>query len=577
MYIGERIDEELFEKKEELPPIEYYIHPIFGLDKNTRKYTLMVYAEDKNKIVTDAMGQIVLEKDGSPKCINGSLIQPLVFAYDKIPSTKTVLKDFHKRMGDRNESRKNINLPEIIFDTFVATQRITLSISSFDIKSPVTTPDDVDKEKFDDSIMAEAKKIVIENRLMEYFIKTISKFHFGDNDIKSWVLIAHLSKYVEKCINLSFTGESASGKSSCVFKCVYALPKHQVLILANSSEKALYYYCKEDTKALQFKTVYIDEANPNMYGMIKSLTNPDGIPTAYLTIIDGEVVKLVAEGPYVVMISSVLALTEQEMKNRFLNPEGEINKKTKEKIDEDILKAGMQDKLWKYKKLVEDIDYITCRCAVQYLTENYKIDGGIIPDKFFLSINKYTHIMNRSDKISFLTICKTIAYINITKRGKTTDNQVIVTKEDIDFAEEIWISAGTKLSTTQKNILDLFERESDMDIDENGKTTETYYDFLTITKITEFIREIYTKSISRKSVERAVIDLVEMGLVDKHGGGQGTTSKYCLSGYKISENNKPINVNEKPKAEIVRRNTGKILEKEVSDKLLGVPEYFKNV
>lgn len=388
-------------------------------------------------------------------------------------------------------------------------------------------PEDNPREEYDIEIRKRGMEIVENGELMEYYLKTTSKYHFGDIKVKMHCITAHVSKFIpgEKLRHLGFTGGSGGGKTSCAMKSLLALPLHQWVYFGNISEKALYYYCEDNPKRLQYKTVYIDEVDPDMYSTLKSLTIQDGFDAPALTVVNGKAVELNPEKPFNVMASSVMAFKEEEVQNRFEFPESDDSKEAKENTDYQIMISKSQNGLWTMGKLKnDDIDYKICRAAVEYLTESKKINGCIIPKELLdAEILQFTFNFSRGDKISFMGLCNTTAYINICKRKITEKNEIIVEKDDIETAKVIWGSTSTKLSAIERYIMEIFGREDEI----IGNMLESFK-VLSQEDIIKYVQKYYMKTPASSTVYKSIQSLLHKGLLAK-SGGNGQKIQYTLS------------------------------------------------
>jgi len=529
----EKLERERLDKASD----EWIILPTLELIPKNKQTELRLLVVNKSelengKLVPTELNSGVMgycKKDGS--AIDNRVIK----TFNKQPTTDAAVKAIIKELNERNAERKLNKIPEIQFVQRHVEVMMVNTLNKFNELTAKMTVISEPKEVFASDVEMAAKKIVEDGELLPYFIKTISKYHFGDKNIMKHCLTSHVSKFIkgEKLKHNAATGDSGSGKSSCMIKCWYGLPSHQRIMFGSCTEKSLFYFCRDNPKALQNKTVYIDESKPELHGALKSLTNPDGFDASHLTVDNGEAVYLNPEKPFNIWVSSVQTFTEVEMRNRFDFPDGDDDKNTKEKVDDMIVDAKAKNNLWNSEKLKNDIDYKVCRCAIQYLTETYKPNGCVIEDKDLLEeVKRFVKLLPRNDILAFMGICSDVAYLRITKRNLNTNEEIIIQKEDIEEAEDIWGTSSQKLSHTERYILELLERESESYDETNqltGYTThvDEYFNVLSIRDIQKFLGKFYTKNPNYKNVQRAVEKLEDRGLiVEQFVPGADKRSKY---------------------------------------------------
>jgi uncharacterized protein YbcI/predicted RNA-binding protein YlqC (UPF0109 family) len=403
-------------------------------------------------------------------------------------------------------------------------------------------------EVFEQDIKDIASKLVATGKLCEHYLTTTETFHYGDDDLKKYLLLAHLAIFVpgERQRNTALSGESQSGKSSCANRSMDAFPNNQKVMLSGISEKALSYTCKDNPAALQYKSIYVDESNSSLHGALKSMTNNDTADCTFITVDNGRAVGINVLKPFVVFVSSVQVFKEPEMRNRFGFPSSEDDIHKKHEVDDKIGEAAMDNKLWSVQKYNLDKNYAVCRCAIEMTTEELrKLNGAIVPEELKPLVRNFYQYFNRGDRLDFVSLCRVLTYLDPFNHARTASNELIAKPGDIEEAIRMWQKSTAKMGNMERWIVGILSRDNEMVTELDGSTTEVEYHELSKRKLLEAIKQFHSEAVNKKTLERSLEKLVDLGLVDHTEIGQGKTTKYYLTENRPEKDDEPEEVPER--------------------------------
>jgi len=296
-----------------------------------------------------------------------------------------------------------------------------------------------------------------------FFLNTMHVMYKGSDKQKLLQFASALSAPLgTRPLNDWGVGKSGSGKSALKRRALNCIPKSMWVKFNSVSEKRLYYSAKKyGSDYYKGKTLYFDEAesSTDKTALLRSLTDPD-MSEKFIThqTLDmqskDKVLDLVIEKPVTVWFTSVEALKDDQLKNRFLisNPDEDkrIDKMVfehqmyclKRGIDPDEIKSPNSDAV---KRMVIKIVEDTKKLMVLH---PYDIE--------------WTKISNRRLLPFFMVMVGIIARIYYKQRRIIGGKYLISTLDDLRIATKIWEDiCGTTVYQVSETALELLPKIPD--------------------------------------------------------------------------------------------------------------------
>lgn len=323
-------------------------------------------------------------------------------------------------------------------------------------------------ESFEGDPEAKAQQILEDGKPFIYYLESFNKIHKGDFLLKIWEMSSGLScTCADRQIHSWAVGPSGKGKSHLKRELLKFLPPESYMQKESFSPKAIQYKTQDEgTDFMDNKIVYFDEVGDNIeeaIELIRLLTDQDKEMITHETVKDQEIVEFSVEaGNITVWFTSVETIQDEQLKNRFIltNPDASsAQDKTVNEHQQQILNyGGKLDFMPKEASVVQRMVR-----TVRNETPEYK---PIVPFKI-----DWKQEFNRRLYPFFYTLMGIIAKMYF-RRRVTTDENIIVTRQDFELAKVVWSRlVDTTVAQTDKESLKLLRELPDNELQAVSRQT----------------------------------------------------------------------------------------------------------
>jgi len=294
----------------------------------------------------------------------------------------------------------------------------------------------VEVDEKENNCISEVDNILKHGNPVDFFVKTISTMHLGDDWIKKALLLAAFSHYVQRpnnLIHILVSGKSERGKSSVVQSLLECLPCDVYEVWSGFSEKYLFYACGDNEKILSNKILYVDDDVFVDSAFVRNIKTPDEAGVVqYGTVKDQKPLDLVIDGTPVVFESKVNSHIDTQDKTRSLVVIIDESEEHRRKVRDFIIDKECSNG----KKVDNKQDIIICRGICKDLTRLGK-KKVIIPS--YLKEKIPDGVYGRSLK-RFIGFIRCSCFINQFQR-ETKDGGIVANEKDLEVPLEIYANS----------------------------------------------------------------------------------------------------------------------------------------
>lgn len=389
-------------------------------------------------------------------------------------------------------------------------------------------------KEWDDEEEEIAKDKLKNEDILDFVVKTAQHNHIGDKPQLQINFISGHTTQTKDQLHLMSIGRTEKGKTDVSETALEFFPRYYTISLTEFSELNLY-YATQDTD-FNNKIIYIDDVEQKHISLLKTITSKNKNKPEHWSVKDQEHVKLRIEGDFVVWVTCVTPLQDEQgqITSRFLltNPdESETQDKKVVKHIKDRKRLGFTK-----KQLHPDFKLIK---AMSFILKQEENIISVIPFDF-----EFPHKNQRRNIDLFTALLRGVTSVYRFQRPhiKLKDDSKILFSTFYDFnkAKELWDSIIAlqfqKVSDLALKILKLLPneepKEPTFDIVDNKKI-EVPQD--TPTTKTSIANEL---NLPPSTVNDKLYELYKAGLVDyKRWKTKGNPNAWWKASYLTATDN----------------------------------------